>query len=131
MKWSAKSGGNIAPSRFVKQSTSADNTVTQAGAGETVYGVSPRYTRRTPYSSLDDGYCAISGEDVEVYGVGEECWLELGATATAGQRLKSDADGKGTPVTANNDEVGAVAIQSGTSGQLIRVQVTPGIQYGA
>lgn len=130
-RFSKKAGGNINPARFVKLSTTADNVALIAGAGEVIFGVSQPSTRRTPYSSLDDGYAAIDGEDLDVYGVGERPMLELGATVTAGARLKSDASGKGTPVTSNNDEYGAVAQVAGVSGELIEVLVVPYGQYGA
>lgn len=127
---SFKASGNVTPSRFVKLS-STDNVVAQAGAGEAIIGVSQAGTRNAPYSSLDDGYAAADGEDLEVFGDNEVCWLELGAAATVGARLKSDANGAGTPVTANNDEWGAVALVAGASGDLIQVEVRPLMQYGA
>jgi hypothetical protein len=122
---SMKANGNITMSRFVRIDTSGDGLVVQAGTGEKCFGVSQAGSRRVPYSSLDDGYAAIAGEDLEVFGIGEECWLEIGGTVTVGDRLKSDTDGKGVTTTTNLDEWGAVARQAGTSGQLIRVQVIP------
>jgi hypothetical protein len=129
--WSKKATGNIAPSRFVKQSVTTDNQVTQAGAGEKVFGISQAGTRRTPYGALDDGYAAIANEDVQVFGVAENCLLEISATVAAGDRLKADADGKGTPTVTNLDEYGAIALVAGTTGQLIQVEVRPGLQISA
>lgn len=129
MIYSKKSGGNVAPSRFVTLSTTADNTVTQCGTDGHVYGISQAGVRRTPYSSLDDGYAAISGEDLEVFGVGEVCLLEVSATVAAGDRLKSDTNGKGTPVTTTLDNYGAIATVSAVSGQVIMVEVHPHHQY--
>jgi hypothetical protein len=131
MIFSMKANGNIAPSRFVKLDTSADNKVLQAGAGGIVFGVSQAGTRRTPYNGLDDGYAAIAGEDLEVFGQSEVCLLELGGTVSPGDRLKSDADGKGVATTTNLDEYGAIARVAGTSGQLIPVEVRPGLQISA
>ena len=131
MSISLKATGNIAPSRFVKMATTADMSVAQAGAGDKVIGISPPFTRRTPYSSLDDGYCAVSGEDVPVFTTNDECMLELGGTVTAFDRLKSDTDGKGVTTTTNLDEIGAIALVSGVSGQLIRVRVLAPIQISA
>jgi hypothetical protein len=128
--FSKTANGNIRPSRFVKLDSSGDNLVAESDADDPCYGISQAGTRRTPYSSLDDGYAAIAGEDLEVFGVGEVCMLELGATATVGARLKSDADGKGTPVTTDLDEYGAIALVAGTSGKLIQVLVQPMSQYG-
>jgi len=128
---SMTANGNIAPSRFVISDTSADGKVTQAGAGGRVIGVSQQGTRRTPYSSLDDGYAAIAGEDLMVYTQGAECWLELGGTVANGDRLKSDANGKGVATTTDRDEWGAVAMQAGASGKLIKVRVDPYGQVSA
>ncbi len=118
--------GNISPSRFLILTTSADGKVTQAGAGEKVYGISGPWTRNTPYSSLEDGYHAIAGENVLVYGIGEKCMLELGGTVSPGDRLKSDSNGKAVATTTNLDEFGAVAMMAGTSGKLIEVEVVLG-----
>ena len=104
MLGSFKANGNVSPSRFVKMDTSGDRPVLQA---------------------------TVAGEDLEVFQDDEEPWLEIVATVAYGDRLKSDANGKGTPVTANNDEWGAVAQQAGISGQLIRVLSKPLQQYGA
>lgn len=115
-------GGNIAPSRFVKPSTAAGNKCLQCGAGEMPIAISQRGTRNTPYSSLDDGYAAIAGESVHLYGNGETALLELGGTVSPGDFLKSDADGKGVTASAG-DKYGAVTVQGGTSGKLIEVYV--------
>ena len=130
-RFSKKASGNITPYSFVKTYTSADNTVALAGAGEQIFGISQPSTRRTPYSSLDDGYAAIDGEDLDVFSVGEVCLLRIAGTITPGTRLKSDASGFAVAVASNNDEYGAVALGSGVSGELIMVQVTPESQYGA
>lgn len=119
-----KSGGNITPSRFVKLSTAADNTALQCGAGEMPIGVSQRGTRNTPYSSLDDGYAAISGENLQVHGPGELAVVEAGGTVTAGTSVKSDANGKAVDATAG-DKCGGFAHQAGSSGQLVLIYVHP------
>lgn len=118
-------GGNIAPHRFVKVSTVSDNQCLQAGAGEKIIAVSQRGTRNTPYSTLDDGFAAIAGESLRLYGPDETCKLELGGTVASGDRLKSDANGKGLTAGAG-EEYGAIAGQAGTSGKLIEVMVSLG-----
>jgi hypothetical protein len=123
-------GGNIAPRRFVKQSTTAPNTVLQAGAGDKVFGISQTSSRNAPYLTLDDGFTAIAGEPVRVFGPGEIAPLQYGGTVTAGQRLKSDANGKGIATTADGDEYGAVALQSGIADEIGEVRVEIG-QRGA
>jgi hypothetical protein len=118
---SFSAGGDIYPNRFVKLST--NGLVLQCGAGEKAYGISQKGTRRSPYVDTS-GKAAASGEPVGVYDRdGESCLLEIvAAVSTPGLFLKSDADGKGTPITADQDDYGAIALQSGAAGDLIRVE---------
>lgn len=115
--------GNIAPSRFVKLGTTA-GTILQCGAGESPWGISTPSTRRAPLSGWDDGYAGISGDGaINVFGPGDdEALLELGATVAYGAFLKSDADGKGTTASSDKDNVGAIALSAGVSGELIKVK---------
>lgn len=119
--------GNIKPMRFVKLTT-GDGKCLVCGAGDKVYGVSQKGTRRVPYSSLDDGYCAIAGEELQVYGPGEDPKpaLVLGGTVAAGDRLKSDSDGAGVTTVTNLDEYGAIAMWAGVAGEIIEVEVRTG-----
>lgn len=115
--------GNIAPSRFVKLDSTADNRALQCGANEAPWGISQPSTRRLALSGWDDGYAAIAGEMLTIAGPGDdEALLELGGTVAHGDHLKSDANGKGVAGNANLDKVGAIALQAGTSGKLIRVK---------
>src|SRR5262245_35890162 len=124
--------GNIPPSRFVKLDTTAEGRVLLCGAGERVYGVSQPGTRNAPYSSLDDGFAAIAGENLQIYGPGDkDIPLELGGTVTIGARLKSDVSGRAVATTTNLDEYGAIAMASGTSNQLIPVQVVEPTQVSS
>src|SRR5262249_39352494 len=114
---------NIAPSRFVKRSTTADAQFLQAGAGDRIAGISQVGTRQTPYGGLDDGFCAIANENFHVFlpGVDKEAFLELGGTVSPGDYLKSDANGAG--VTASSgDEIGARAMVAGVAGQVVPVE---------
>lgn len=129
-KGSYVAAGNIYPSRAVKDDT-AVGKVTQAGAGEIAIGIAYQGTRNTPYSSLDDGYVAIAGENVRVYEIGEECYAESGAAISNGAFLKPSTDGVLIAVASNNDYYIAKAKQAATaSGQLIKVVVEKGY-YGA
>jgi hypothetical protein len=123
-------GGNIAPSRFVTASSGA-NSVVQAdagagSAGDIVMGISGQWQRNLPWTPTQDGYCAIAGENVRVYTEEEVCYLEIADTIAFGGRIKSNVDGKGIPVSADGDNIGAVAQESGIAGQLIKVQVRIG-----
>lgn len=118
---SAKAGGNISPSRFVK--ITATGTVSQTGDAEICDGISQAGTRRVALDGLDDGYAAIAGYDIEYFGDNAECLLELGGTVTIGQRIESDADGKGVASTADGAEYGATCLKAGISGDLVPVRV--------
>lgn len=120
-----KAGGNVNPARFCKLDTTADHTVIEATAGSQIIGVSQKGTRNAPYSSLDDGYCAIAGETFRLFTTTEVCPIELGGTVTAGDRLKATTGGKA--ITASTgDYFGAIALESGVSGEFIQVEVLQG-----
>lgn len=130
--YSKCANGNIAPSRFVKIDTTAGvkDRVLQATAGDKIYGISFVGTRNAPYAPLDDGYIAIAGEFLSIYGPSaKDVRLELGGTVTQGDSLKSDANGKGVTTTSTGDWIGAIAMDAGVSGDVIRVQVIPPTQY--
>jgi hypothetical protein len=116
--------GNIAPSRFVGQDSTGKVVAVTSGIS---FGISQEGTRNTPYSSLDDGYVAIAGENVRVYEETEECFLEMSATCNNGAFLAPTTGGKGVATTTGNAAYGAVALQACTAaGQLIKVKVRNG-----
>lgn len=125
MSMSFVANGNITPMRFVKLDTTADQKVLQSGAGDKCFGIAQEGTRYLPgFGNLDDGFRAIAGENVMVYTEPDECWLEIGAGGvTAGDRIKSDASGKGVTTAVNDDEFGALALQTVANGGLCRVRV--------
>lgn len=129
MSMSFVASGNIYPARFVKLNTSAMGQVTQSGAGEKCFGISQEGSYNVPYLALDDGYAAIANIPLEVFVAGAVCLLTLGGTVTRGDRLKSDASGQGVTTTSTGDEIGAEALASGTSGQMIPVRVLGSMQY--
>lgn len=116
--------GNILPSVFVKADTTADNKVVEATAGSEIRGVSHEGTRNPPGTALDDTYCAIAGEPVRVYGIGETCWVTCGGTVAAGDHLKATTNGKAITASTGN-LCGGYALTAGTSGALIRCVVLP------
>lgn len=128
-------GGNIAPSRFVKASTTANQTALQAGSGDVPVGISQKGTHNLPGTiggvTIDDGYAAIAGMSVGVFDAsdtakGQFIDLELGGTVTAGDFLKPDTNGKGVTAGSDGDWYGAKTNRSGVAGQLIQVQVILG-----
>lgn len=120
--------GNIYPSRFVSIVSGSRGYVAQATASTPVAGVSTEGTFYAPGTAADSGYAGVDTYPVPLKGPGRTCLLKLGGTVSAGDRLVSDASGQGTKldVTATGHQyIGAVALDNGVSGSLIRVQVWP------
>ena len=122
--YSLVANGNISPSRFVKRDTTTAGRCLQCGAGDQVHGVSGQGTRFAPYGALDDGLHAAAGENCVIHGPPEKnVMLELGGTVVRGDFLKADANGKGVKSSADQEDVGGIAEDSGVSGELIPVQL--------
>ena len=121
---SFRAGGDVSPSRFVKLNASDDNQVLQCGANERPIGISQKHTKAFPIAGAS-GLAAADGDGLEVHGEGEVALLEYGGNVTRGDRLKSDADGKGVAVATSGpvQNAGAVALESGADGELHLVQV--------
>lgn len=101
-------------------------------AASPIAGVSGPQVRNAPYGTLDDGLAAVSGEQVSVFGPPDkDVMLELGGTVTRGDRLTATTAGKAITTVTNLDEVGAIAMDSGTSGQLIPVQLIGPVQVSS
>lgn len=123
--FSGVAGGNIAPARFVKRTSSSGEAVlTQCGANEAVYGISQQSTRRMALSGWDDGYAAVAGDNISLIGPGDdEAALEIGSGGvTAGAYIKSDADGKGVIGSTDKDHIGAIALHDAAAGAIARVK---------
>lgn len=119
-------GGNIYPCRFISQSASAPFTAIQAAAGDATFGISMEGTTVVPidgYTDASSVYAATLGLPVPYWGEHDDCLLEIAGTVTAGDLLKSDANGKGVTGTPGTDKCGARALQSGVAGEKIRVVV--------
>lgn len=119
--------GDIRPSRFVKLDSSADCKGLEADANEIVIGISKESGREPPLPSVSTVLAAAAGDPLPYYGDGETCLLELGSGGcSAGDRLKSDADGCGVVIATTGttiQHIGARAMQAGAAGTKVRVQV--------
>lgn len=130
-------GGDIRPFRFVKIDTSqgGDHTGLEADANDELIGVCGGDTNYAPLSGLiTTNYHAQEGQPIKLHGDGEETLLELGDTVTQGDKLKSDADGRGVPIATTGTTLqhyGAIALESGAADQRIRVQVLLGSERPA
>lgn len=117
-------GADIAPSTFVK--ITGVHTVSPSVAGNVVYGVSHEGTREAPIPGVTP-MAALTGESVMVYGPGDNCEVLCGAAVTAGDLLKSDANGKAITASAA-DKYFAQAINTTTAAnQLLKVTLVRGV----
>ena len=119
--------GDIRPSRFVKTSNASGIAkVVESDANNSPIGISQDGTNTAPIPGVTSDKAAEQGQSLRLHVEGEMCLLELGGTVTAGDFLKSDADGKGVSIATTGVDVqciGGVALQSGVSGDLIPVKV--------
>lgn len=119
-------GGTINPARFVKRSTSADFTVLQADADSLPCGISQRWSEVAPTSGAStaagtsDGLIQVHQPGMSGDPHDSTVFLELGGTVTRGSLIMPDANGKGVTATSGK-YAGAIADESGVSGELIRV----------
>lgn len=118
-----QANGTIAPSRFVKLDTTGDNLAIQATAGSEIIGISKVDQKRTPgLAGSDTVVAADVGDACHIYTLGDYCMLQYGGTVTAGDLLKSDANGRG--VTASGTDIcGARAVESGVNLGFYNVQI--------
>lgn len=121
-------GGDIFPCRFTKLGTTA-GVLLQATAGDQINGISSSGTHTANMAGLDDGKCAVAGENVKTYREPGQIWqVQSGAAFAVGVRLKSDANGKGIAVAAAGDQYGAVALEAcGAADLFVPVRIEFGI----
>ena len=129
--------GDIRPCRFVKMDTTSakDHMALEADTNEKVVGISDDGTNYAPLTGLPGGatitaLAAEADQHFKAHGMGTHgCLLELGGTVTAGDYIKSDADGKGTTIATTGTTLqryGAFALESGVDGEMIPVIVILG-----
>lgn len=108
-----ESEGAIGAYRFAKPGTADTKVAETSAATDLIIGIT---------TELD----VIDGEPVDVVHDGVH-QLKLGGNVTRGQKLTSDADGKGiaaAPANDTNMSVGAVALASGVADDVIPVIIT-------
>lgn len=123
--------GTVVTSTFVKQDTSDNNSILAAGSGGIIFGVAQEGSRTAPIPDVtaDPPQAGIAGESINVYQDGEFCLVRAGASITAGDKLKSDSNSYATPCTLSagtREYYGAIALESASSGSLVRVRVETG-----
>ncbi len=126
MSRSYRAKGTIEVCRFVKSDGTTDFGVVQAAADEdTLLGVSQEGSHDTPGLTGSTNDAARDGHVLKVYEDNEDCLLEIGSGGCVpGNRLTSDASGKGIVFTADTDQcIGAIALETALEGELARVRV--------
>lgn len=124
-----RANGTIRVARFVKIDSSDNNSVLEADAGERVIGISQIGGREAPIPAVtaDPPEAAQATDSVLVHPDGDLCLLYLGTGGcTAGDLLKSDADGAGVALAegaGTAEEVGAVALETASAGEYAKVRV--------
>lgn len=128
-------GGDVYPSRFVMLSTAADNTALGCTAGSPPIGISQsgtKYPITNPTGQLGGGtitgpgIAAEATDMLQIFSLGDVCWLECGGTVAAGDLLEAagTTTNVGRGITSGpGRNYGALALEAGTVGQLIRVQI--------
>lgn len=122
-----RANGTIRVGRFIKIDTSDNNSVLEADANEQVFGVSGMGGREAPIPSAtaDPPEAAQAGDNIEIHTLGTSTLLQIGSGGcTAGDYLKSDADGKGVAVAGSAIEnVGAIALETASEDEYALVLI--------
>jgi hypothetical protein len=121
-----RASGTILVNRFVEMS--GNSTVQQIGsAGQLPIGVSQHGGRTPPIPDVttDPVEAAQSGENVQVFTVGEECLVLASATIAAGDKIRGDVDGKGAPSTTSGHSIGGIALEAAANGELFQMLIAP------
>lgn len=130
---SLKATGNITPSSFVKIDTTSDGDCALAGSNDETIGISAEHTRNAPGTAADDGYTAISGESVAIYGPGQICLLKVGSGGLArGGKVISDGSGLGVAAATTGTAIqwiGARALQTVAQNGFCLVRVCESFAY--
>jgi len=122
-----QANGNIRPSRFLQVDATASMHCIEGTANCDVIGISQPGSREAPIPSVTTVYAAQAGENIQILGQGDITHIEAGGAITAGNRLRSDAQGRGVAIATTGttiQKIGAMALEdAAAAGELIRVQV--------
>jgi len=123
-----KATGDINPARFITIDTTANASVVESNAGDTiVLGIADEATKDTPDAN-GSSLAAESGDYFRYYGYGDETLLEMDAVGcTAGDYLIPDNSGMGN-VAGAADVAFALALETAAANELVRVIVISAYQ---
>jgi hypothetical protein len=128
--------GNILPYSFVKLDTSTGKTgyVAQAASGDTPIGIAAPSQHRAPLDGLQDGYCAVAGENIDVFDPADpenQTFIQVDAAYAQGTWLKpatcSSSQASGTQAASDGDVYGARMMQASfAAGDVVQCLVVVG-----
>lgn len=119
---------DIRPARFVTLVSSRNNGFSESALNGVIFGVSGLLNRDPNIPELSygaSGLLAKAGEEFTMHRKDSHP-ITLGATVARGQRLKSDATGRGIAAVTIGDEYGGIALQSGVVGEIIQFDFARG-----
>ena len=94
-----------------------------------LFGICQEGQWRPPWAPLQDGFAAIQGINILIFGEREEVKLQIGGTVTVGDLLTSDANGRGITTATTGNLVIAQALMSGVNLDYIQVRVLEGYAH--
>ena len=109
-----KSGAAINQYRFTKRGADSDHVIQGAAATDKTLGIVDLPGVPGTVTVAEDLTDTIIAD-------GKVCELTLGGTVTLGDRLASDATGRGVVTTTTGDWVGAIAMEDGVVTDVIKV----------
>lgn len=123
-----RADGNISPSRFVSASLINAYSIAQADGTAPILGVARDGAKYAPLPATTNVYAAEAGDSLPIHVEGNVL-VEAGATVTTGALVMADGNGKAIVVTGTGTEyIGGTAVTGGAAGELIQIQVRPGVQ---
>jgi len=140
MPESRVANGNILPSTCVNLTSTADGKVDQCTSATNTnpapFGISQKATRFAPFPGLDDGYCAIAGENLLIYTFPDkEVYANIGVGGcTPRSFLKPGTNGTlviSTGAASPGEWVIAIARGTGNAGDLVPVDMVAPFLYAS
>lgn len=126
--------GTITPFTFIKAGTLGGGGGLVCGLGDRPIGISFKDSRRSDYvdTTAAPGTLALVNEPFSIYTEASECFLRIGSGGCVqGDVLKPDSSGFGIVDASDTISYGAVALQTGASGDIAKVEVRIRVMTGA
>jgi hypothetical protein len=118
-------GGAIATSVFVMRSAGNNDTVIQATANAPIIGVSQVGSHDPPGTTGASANAATGANQfIQFFINGDVCSLTVGAAGvSAGDYVRSDANGAAVTGSLNQDNIGAWALETAPGGSIVKAVV--------